>query len=97
MRQFVRGYASGKNLCSVLHAAKDLRFEERDIPKPSDDQLLIKMDTVGICGSDIHFFKHFAIGPFKITQPYVLGHEGAGTVVEMGKNVKNFKVGKLKL
>ncbi|VDN28848.1 unnamed protein product [Gongylonema pulchrum] len=83
----VRSYASGKNLCSVLHAAKDLRFEEREIPKPGDDQLLIKMDSVGICGTDIHFFKHFAIGPFKITQPYVLGHEGSGYVVEMGKNL----------
>lgn len=78
----------------MLHAARDVRFEEHDIPKPKEDQVLVKIDTVGICGTDMHFYRSGAIGGFKINKPFTLGHEGAGTVVELGQNVKNFKVGR---
>ncbi|VDM98695.1 unnamed protein product [Thelazia callipaeda] len=90
-----RGYATGKNLCSLLHAAKDLRFEERQIPKPKDDQLLIKLDTVGICGTDMHLYRTGSIAGLAIQKPHILGHEGAGIVAGLGKNVKNFSVASL--
>jgi threonine dehydrogenase-like Zn-dependent dehydrogenase len=44
--------------------------------------IVLQMDTVGICGSDIHFYTHGAIGDFVVKAPLVLGHEGSGTVVK---------------
>jgi len=53
----------------------------------------IRMDIVGICGSDVHYYTHGRIGPFVVEAPMVLGHEGAGTVVAKGAAVKGFEVG----
>lgn len=51
------------------------------------------MDSVGICGSDVHYWTHGAIGDFIVRAPMVLGHEAAGVVVKLGANVKNLQVG----
>ncbi|MEZ4612076.1 MAG: alcohol dehydrogenase catalytic domain-containing protein [Caldilineaceae bacterium] len=53
----------------------------------------IALHTVGICGSDVHYYTHGAIGPFVVREPMVLGHEAAGTVVEVGDAVTNLAVG----
>ena len=45
-----------------------------------DDEVLIRMDSVGICGSDVHYWTHGGIGAFILKSPMVIGHEGAGTV-----------------
>jgi D-xylulose reductase len=55
----------------------------------------IKMRTVGICGSDVHYYTHGYIGKFVVTAPMILGHEGAGEVLEVGKEVTTLKVGDL--
>ena len=68
-------------------------FEERDIPKAKDDEVLVKLEYVGICGSDLHYYETGAIGNYVVEPPFVLGHEPGGTVVEVGKNVKHLKVG----
>jgi D-xylulose reductase len=57
------------------------------------DDVRIKVHTVGICGSDVHYYRHGAIGPFVVKHPMVLGHEASGTVIEVGKGVKHLKVG----
>jgi D-xylulose reductase len=57
------------------------------------DDVRIKVHTVGICGSDVHYYQHGAIGPFVVKHPMVLGHEASGTVIEVGKEVKHLKVG----
>lgn len=57
------------------------------------DDVRIKVNTVGICGSDVHYYRHGAIGPFAVKHPMVLGHEASGTVIEAGKGVKHLKVG----
>uniref|UniRef100_A0A914S9D2 Sorbitol dehydrogenase n=1 Tax=Parascaris equorum TaxID=6256 RepID=A0A914S9D2_PAREQ len=85
---------SGKNLCTVLYAKNDIRMEERAMPVPKPNQLLIRVHTVGICGSDVHYWTHGAIGSFVVRQPMVLGHETSGTVAAMGSEVKGFKVGR---
>ena len=51
------------------------------------------MHTVGICGSDVHYYTHGKIGPFVVDKPMVLGHEGSGTIIEIGNKVTNLKVG----
>lgn len=57
------------------------------------DDVKIAIHTVGVCGSDVHYYTHGAIGPFVLREPMVLGHEAAGTVVEVGSQVRNLKVG----
>ena len=51
------------------------------------------MNSVGICGSDIHYFKHGRIGDFVVNKPMVMGHEASGTVVACGSNVTHLKKG----
>ncbi len=68
----------------------------RDIDLPTDigpDDVKIRIHTVGICGSDVHYYTHGAIGPFVLREPMVLGHEAAGTIVEVGSNVKGLVPG----
>jgi D-xylulose reductase len=57
------------------------------------DDVRIKINTVGICGSDVHYFTHGKIGNFIVKEPMILGHEASGVVIEAGKNVKIFKTG----
>jgi L-iditol 2-dehydrogenase len=66
------------------------------IPDPAivnDTDVLIKMKTLGVCGSDVHYFKHGKIGSQVVQFPFTLGHEGAGEVVAVGKAVKHIRVG----
>ncbi len=68
----------------------------RDIALPTSvgsHDVKIAIDTVGICGSDVHYYLHGRIGDFVLKEPMVLGHEGAGTILEVGEAVTNLKVG----
>ena len=78
---------------AVMLGIGKMGFEERDIPQPKDDEVLVKLEYVGICGSDLHYYESGAIGDYVVKPPFVLGHEPGGTVVEVGKNVTHQKVG----
>ena len=78
---------------AVMFGIGKMGFEERDIPQPKDDEVLVKLEYVGICGSDLHYYESGAIGDYVVKPPFVLGHEPGGTVVEVGKNVTHLKVG----
>lgn len=81
------------NLSVVLHGRNDIRLEQRPKPVPGPNQLLIRVHTVGICGSDVHYWTHGSIGRFVVKEPMVLGHETSGTVVDVGSAVHGFKKG----
>ena len=83
----------GKMNTAVMLGFGKMGFEERNIPQPKDDEVLVKLEYVGICGSDLHYYETGAIGDYVVEPPFVLGHEPGGTVVEVGKNVKHLKVG----
>jgi len=83
----------GKMKTAVMLGIGKMEFEERDIPVPKDDEVLVKLEYVGICGSDLHYYESGAIGDYVVKPPFVLGHEPGGTVVEVGRNVKHLKVG----
>ncbi|MCD6408109.1 NAD(P)-dependent alcohol dehydrogenase, partial [bacterium] len=71
-------------------------IEIREIEKPeikNDDEVLIRIKSVGVCGSDIHYYKEGRIGDFIVKEPLILGHESSGIVEKVGKNVKNVKEG----
>jgi D-xylulose reductase len=53
----------------------------------------IKLHTVGVCGSDVHYYQHGSIGPFVVRQPMVLGHEASGTILEVGSEVTGLRAG----
>ena len=78
----------------VLEKVRELSLREIDLPLDvGPDDVKIKIDTVGICGSDVHYYTHGRIGDFVVNAPMVLGHEAAGTIVEVGARVKALKVG----
>ena len=56
-------------------------------------EVRIGVHTVGICGSDVHYFTHGRIGPYVVENPMVLGHEASGTVLEVGEGVDHLAVG----
>ena len=78
---------------AVMLGIGKMGFEQRPIPVPKDDEVLVKLEYVGICGSDLHYYESGAIGDYVVEPPFVLGHEPGGTVVEVGANVKHLKVG----
>ncbi|KAI5463983.1 sorbitol dehydrogenase [Mariannaea sp. PMI_226] len=78
---------------SVLHGAKDLRLEERQLPAPASDEIQVAVQATGLCGSDLHYFNHFRNGDIIVREPLTLGHESAGTVVAVGSAVTDFQAG----
>ncbi len=78
----------------VLETKGILSIREIDIPlKMGIDDLKISIHTVGICGSDVHYYTHGRIGNYIVNEPMILGHEASGTIIEVGSNVKAFSVG----
>ena len=77
----------------VMLGIGKMGFEEREIPQVKEDEVLVKLEYVGICGSDLHYYESGAIGDYVVKPPFVLGHEPGGTVVEVGRNVKHLKAG----
>ncbi len=78
----------------VLERQHELSLREIDLPLtvgPTD--VKIKIDTVGVCGSDVHYYTHGRIGAFVVEAPMVLGHEASGTITETGSAVTNLSVG----
>ncbi|XP_042899700.1 sorbitol dehydrogenase-like isoform X2 [Parasteatoda tepidariorum] len=83
----------GDNISLVLRKKNELCLEKRKIPEPGSHEALIAMSCVGICGSDVHFWKDGRLGDFIVEKPMVLGHESSGTVIKVGENVKHLKPG----
>ena len=78
----------------VLEKQHQLALRDIDLPDAVGPGMVkIKLHTVGVCGSDVHYYTHGRIGPFVVEAPMVLGHEAAGTVVEVGEGVDTLAVG----
>ncbi|KAH9638070.1 hypothetical protein HF086_014931 [Spodoptera exigua] len=78
------------NLTALLKKPKDLQLVQTPIPEIADDEVLLRMDCVGICGSDVHYWQTGACGHFVLKEPMIMGHEASGV---LGAKVKNLKVG----
>jgi L-iditol 2-dehydrogenase len=81
------------NQGAVLYGAADLRVHDLPMPEPAPGQVLVAMQLVGICGSDVHYYEHGSIGPFVIRRPQVLGHEAFGVIAELGPGSSRHAVG----
>jgi D-xylulose reductase len=78
----------------VLERQGELSFRDVDLPlQVGPKDVKIAIHTVGVCGSDVHYYTHGRIGPFVVEAPMVLGHEATGTIVEVGSEVTNLKIG----
>ncbi|MDB5363086.1 MAG: L-idonate 5-dehydrogenase [Rhodospirillales bacterium] len=77
----------------VIHAPHDLRIEEAEVPPLGAHSVKLRIGAGGICGSDLHYFQHGGFGTVRIKQPMILGHEVAGTVIEIGGAVTAVKPG----
>lgn len=74
----------------MMTAKERIEIKEFNIPEISDDEMLVKVEGCGICGTDVHEYKN---DPFELI-PVVLGHEGTGEIIKMGKNIKRDSAGK---
>ena len=84
---------NGTMKVAVMEGIGKMGYIERPIPEVKPDEVLVKLEYVGICGSDMHYYETGAIGSYVVEPPFVLGHEPGGTVVEVGSNVTHLKVG----
>lgn len=74
----------------MMTAKERIEIKEFNIPEISDDEMLVKVEGCGICGTDVHEYKN---DPFELI-PVVLGHEGTGEIIKIGKNIKRDSAGK---
>lgn len=81
------------NKAAVWKEKEKIELEKREYPKANDNEVVIKIEYVGLCGSDLHFFTDGRIGSGILTQPRVFGHEASGYIVETGKKVTDLKAG----
>ncbi|KAN0099545.1 GroES-like protein [Hyaloscypha variabilis] len=78
---------------AVLYGPQDLRIEDRPTTPPGDHQVQIRVRATGICGTDMHYFQNARDGIYVVKEPLILGHEAAGEISAVGRNVTNFKIG----
>lgn len=84
---------NGDMKVAIMEGIGKMGYTRRPIPTPKADEVLVKLEYVGICGSDMHYYETGAIGNYIVEPPFVLGHEPGGTVVEVGENVTHLKPG----
>jgi L-iditol 2-dehydrogenase len=82
-----------ENKAVYMTGINKMEIREIEVPVPKEKEVLVKLEYVGICGSDVHYLEHGKIGDFIVNGDFILGHECAGTIVAIGSGVKSLKVG----
>jgi L-iditol 2-dehydrogenase len=81
------------NRAAVLTEPGQIIIEERPVPEPAPREVLVEITSVGVCGSDVHYYQHGRIGSHVVREPLILGHESAGRVSAVGSEVTKHAVG----
>jgi len=81
------------NQAAFMTDLHSIEIRDTEVPEPKDDEVLVKIEYVGICGSDVHFYEAGKIGDFIVKPPFILGHETAGIVEKAGSAVIDLKPG----
>src|SRR5882724_9778865 len=79
---------------SVLSRPGELELQQWPVPRPGPGEVVVAVRSVGVCGSDVHYYQHGRIGDFVVRSPLVLGHEASGRIVTAGENVDPARVGR---
>jgi L-iditol 2-dehydrogenase len=82
-----------KNRAAYMTGLNKLEIREIAVPVLKEKEVLVKIEYVGICGSDVHYLEYGKIGDFVVKGDFILGHECAGTIAAIGTKVENLKVG----
>ena len=69
---------------NVMTGVQTLQIEDRPVPAPGEHQVLVEVAAVGVCGSDVHYYRHGRIGDFVVEAPMILGHEMSGRIAAVG-------------
>src|SRR5215213_10217544 len=77
----------------VIHPPHELRVEDRPLEKMGPGQVTVAVKAGGICGSDMHYYRHGGFGTVRVREPMVLGHEVAGEVVAVAEGASGLNVG----
>ena len=80
---------------AFMRGTDKMIVKEIPVPEIGDKEVLVSLEYVGICGSDVHYYHNGCCGAYKVdlSQDYMLGHECAGTIAKIGKDVTSLKVG----
>ena len=78
-----------------IHGPLDLRIDDYPLDDLGPNQVEIKIAIGGICGTDLHYYKHGGFGQIKLREPMILGHEVSGFISKIGSNVENLSIGQL--
>ena len=78
---------------SILHPDLSITTDERPVPELAPDEVLVQVGAVGVCGSDVHYYKHGRIGDFVVDADIILGHELGGRIVAVGDAVDDARIG----
>ncbi|MDQ4008737.1 MAG: NAD(P)-dependent alcohol dehydrogenase [Actinomycetota bacterium] len=87
------GRATDSMRAAVLQAPHRIALEERPVPTPGPAEVLVRVRSVGLCGSDVHYYEHGRIGAYVVREPLVLGHEPSGEVVGRGAGATRHALG----
>lgn len=82
-----------QNRAAIMYGTHDIRLEEVPIPEPGEREVLVEIEAVGVCGSDVHYYEEGRIGSFVVREPLILGHESMGTIIALGEGVTKHEVG----
>lgn len=77
----------------VFHPEDGFRLEQHPMPEPGLNDVLLEIHSVGICGTDLHYWHAKRVGDAIVNKPHILGHESGATVIKVGGNVTKFKIG----
>lgn len=78
---------------AVLEKVLDLEIKQTPLSKLKENEVMIKIMAVGICGSDVHYYDQGRIGDFRVEKPLIMGHESTGQIIAVGDDVKDFQIG----
>lgn len=78
---------------SVLHPDRSITTDHLPVPSLDRDEVLVRVGAVGVCGSDVHYWRHGRIGDFVVESDLILGHELGGTIVAVGEAVEQIRIG----
>ena len=77
----------------ILTGKQQLEWCERKIPEPGRGELQVRLEYVGVCGSDLHFYQEGRLANWELNGPLALGHEPGGVVTGIGEGVEGFRIG----